>query len=135
MVVGATDMPYLQDMPYLARQCATWDAQWMDEQEARARLVAKRDELITQRAVLTRPQPDQGSISFGKRVGDGTAMAVDRLSAVTAHDSLGEGLKHVERAMEKLDEGTYGRCDDCSDPIGEGRLDARPASTRCLKHS
>lgn len=107
----------------------------MDEQAARARLEAKRDELVEQRAVLTRPQPDQGSISFGKRVGDGTAMAVDRLSAVTAHDSLGVGLKQVERALEKLDEGSYGVCDQCGDAIGEGRLDARPASTRCLKHS
>ncbi len=107
----------------------------MDEQVARARLEAKRDELVEQRAVLTRPQPDQGSISFGKRVGDGTAMAVDRLSAVTAHDSLGVGLKQVERALEKLDEGSYGVCDQCGDAIGEGRLDARPASTRCLKHS
>lgn len=107
----------------------------MDEQVARARLEAKRDELVEQRAVLTRPQPDQGSISFGKRVGDGTAMAVDRLSAVTAHDSLGVGLKQVERALEKLDEGSYGVCDQCGDAIGEGRLDARPASTRCLKDS
>jgi len=107
----------------------------MDEQAARARLEAKRDELVEQRAVLTRPQPDQGSISFGKRVGDGTAMAVDRLSAVTAHDSLGEGLKQVERALEKLDEGSYGVCDQCGDAIGDARLEARPASTRCLKHS
>ncbi len=107
----------------------------MDEQVARARLEAKRDELIEQRAVLTRPHPDQGSISFGKRVGDGTAMAVDRLSAVTAHDSLGQGLNQVERAIAKLDAGTYGVCDVCGEPISEGRLDARPASVRCLKHS
>ena len=78
----------------------------MNEREVRAQLEAKRDELVEQRAVLTRPQQDQGSISFGKRVGDGTAMAVDRMSAVTAHDSLGVGLKQVQRALDKLDEGT-----------------------------
>ncbi|MGB3762268.1 MAG: TraR/DksA C4-type zinc finger protein [Ornithinimicrobium sp.] len=106
----------------------------MDEHEVRAQLEAKRDELVEQRAVLTRPQQDQGSISFGKRVGDGTAMAVDRMSAVTAHDSLGVGLKQVQRALDKLDEGTYGFCDECEAPIGDGRLEARPSSTRCVKH-
>ncbi len=106
----------------------------MDEQEVRAQLEAKRDELVEQRAVLTRPQQDQGSISFGKRVGDGTAMAVDRMSAVTAHDSLGVGLKQVQRALDKLDEGTYGFCDACQQPIGAGRLEARPSSARCVKH-
>lgn len=107
----------------------------MDEQAVRAQLVAKRDELIEQRAVLTRPQPDQGSIGFGKRVGDGTAMAVDRLSAVTTHDSLGAGLKNVERALLKLEEGSYGVCDDCGERISQGRLEARPWSARCLQHS
>lgn len=101
----------------------------------RAQLEAKRDELVEQRAVLTRPQADQGTISFGKRVGDGTAMAVDRLSAVTAHDSLGQGLNNVERAIAKLDEGSYGVCDQCGEAIAAGRLEARPASIRCLNHS
>lgn len=101
----------------------------------RTQLLAKRDDLLAQRAVLTRPQPDQGSISFGKRVGDGTAMAVDRLSAVTAHDSLGKSLDQVQRALDKLDEGTYGVCDECGMAIGEARLAARPSSARCVKHS
>ena len=107
----------------------------MNERAVRAQLEAKRDELVEQRAVLTRPQADQGTISFGKRVGDGTAMAVDRLSAVTAHDSLGQGLRNVERAIAKLDEGSYGVCDECGEDIAAGRLDVRPASTRCLEHS
>lgn len=80
----------------------------MNEQEVRAVLEAKRAELVEQRSVLTRPQPDRGSISFGKRVGDETAMAVDRLSAVTAHDSLGLSLKQVQRALDKLAQGSYG---------------------------
>jgi DnaK suppressor protein len=84
---------------------------------------------------LTRPQQDQGSISFGKRVGDGTAMAVDRLSAVSAHDNLAGLLDQVRRALVKLDEGSYGRCDECGGDIGDARLEARPWSVRCLRHS
>jgi len=107
----------------------------MTVQQTRQTLRAKEEDLLSQMAQLTRPQQDQGSISFGKRVGDGTAMAVDRLSAVSAHDSLAGTLAEVRHALERLDEGTYGRCEVCDEPIAAGRLEARPWSTRCLEHS
>ena len=109
----------------------------MDERvqaEVRAELQAKEAELVRQREVLTRPYAEQGTISFGKRVGDGTAMAVDRLSAVTAHDTLGAALTEVGRALVKLEEGTYGSCDTCGEDIAAGRLEVRPWSTRCVRH-
>lgn len=98
-------------------------------------LQSKEAQLVGSREVLTRPQQDQGSISFGKRVGDGTAMAVDRLSTVSAHDTLGAVLGDVRRAIVKLDEDSYGRCDTCGEPIPEARLEARPWANRCLRHS
>lgn len=107
----------------------------MDTAQIRADLEAKAAELRRQREVLTTPQQDQGSISFGKRVGDGTAMAVDRLNAVTAHDSLGAILKEVEHALARLDAGDYGICEVCGSAIADGRLEARPWSTRCIEHS
>lgn len=102
--------------------------------DIRELLLAKEADLLEQRAILTRPQQDQGSIGFGKRIGDGTAMAVDRLSSVTAHDTLGDLLTEVRRALVKLDEGSYGRCDGCDQQIPEGRLEARPWATRCVRH-
>ncbi|USQ80939.1 TraR/DksA family transcriptional regulator [Ornithinimicrobium faecis] len=107
----------------------------MDEQEMRAELEAKEADLHEQMARLTRPEQDQGAISFGKRVGDGTAMAVDRLTAVGAHDNLKDILDQVQRAVAKLDEGSYGRCDECGTQIPAGRLEVRPWSTHCLEHS
>ena len=103
--------------------------------DVRELLTLREAELVGEMETLTRPQQDQGSISFGKRVGDGTAMAVDRLSAVSAHDNLAGLLDQVRRAIAKLDEGSYGRCDECDGDIGEARLEARPWSVRCLRHS
>ncbi|CAB1128674.1 Transcriptional regulator, TraR/DksA family [Candidatus Hydrogenisulfobacillus filiaventi] len=40
-------------------------------------------------------------------------------------------LQEVERALEKLHEGTYGRCDRCGGPIEPERLQARPESVLC----
>lgn len=104
--------------------------------QAADRLLARRErEIEEQLAALTRPVQDQGSISFGKRVGDGTAMAVDRLTAVRAHEQLTDLLSEIGRARAKVAEGSYGRCDVCGDEIPAGRLEARPAATRCLRHS
>ncbi|KUG56818.1 hypothetical protein AVL62_11825 [Serinicoccus chungangensis] len=105
----------------------------MDEQ-ARTRLEAKRAEVVAQMEQLSAPVQDQGSISFGKRVGDGTAMAVDRLTAVSAHDTLQDLLTGIDGALAALEDGSYGRCRVCGESIPEGRLEARPWATTCVRH-
>ncbi|MCW2994420.1 MAG: hypothetical protein JWQ18_1915 [Conexibacter sp.] len=77
--------------------------------------------------------PERGSgISFGKRVGDGTTEAVRRLTEVGVGGSLELSQARVLRALEKLDEGTYGVCDSCGQPIAEARLDFAPESVLCV---
>lgn len=99
----------------------------------RATLLAKRAELLGELAGIEAPPGERGSISFGKRVGEGTAMAVDRLSQVAVHDKLQVMMADVDRALAKLDEGSYGTCDACGGPVGEGRLEALPWATLCVK--
>ncbi len=41
-------------------------------------------------------------------------------------------LYQIERALAKFDEGTYGECESCSDPIEMKRLKARPTATLCI---
>jgi DnaK suppressor protein len=95
-------------------------------------LAAKRAELEAELAALSAPTDDEGGISFGKRVGDGTSIAVERITQVAAHDGLGLMLEEVARAEEKLAEGSYGLCDRCGTPIAEERLVARPWATHCV---
>lgn len=42
-------------------------------------------------------------------------------------------IPQLRRAIRKMREGSYGRCDDCSNAIPEERLKAAPGATRCLK--
>lgn len=44
--------------------------------------------------------------------------------------------KHVDvaEALEKMDEGVYGLCEECSEPIAYARLKANPAARTCLEH-
>ena len=82
--------------------------------------------------VLTGAPVDTGGISFGKRVGDGTAMAVERLTNVAAHEQILIQLAEVDRALAKLDDGTYGVCDSCGGQIPPGRLEIHPWAVRCV---
>jgi DnaK suppressor protein len=44
-----------------------------------------------------------------------------------------EPLKtRIERALAKIDDGSYGTCDSCGKPIAEGRLKAAPESALCI---
>jgi DnaK suppressor protein len=78
--------------------------------------------------------PERGAgISFGKRVGDGTTEAVRRLTDVGVGSSLEASQARVLRALEKLDEGTYGTCDSCRRPIAPARLEFSPESVLCIE--
>ncbi|GHD53039.1 TraR/DksA family transcriptional regulator [Streptomyces mirabilis] len=44
-----------------------------------------------------------------------------------------EMLEQTERALERLDAGTYGLCENCGDPIGKARMQAFPRATLCVE--
>ena len=101
--------------------------------DVRAVLTAKLAEIDGQMATMEEKPVDQGSISFGKRIGEGTSMAVDRLTQVAVHDKLQVIRGDALRAFEKLDEDTYGTCDVCGEQIPEGRLEALPWAVLCVQ--
>ncbi len=92
-----------------------------------------RDAMVAELAELTAaPRDPMAAVSFGKRVGDGTAQAVERITQVDAAKKLDAKLRGVERALAKLDEGTYGVCDSCGEPIAPERLEAIPWAVLCM---
>jgi DnaK suppressor protein len=99
----------------------------------RTALERERDELRAQLKELTAaPRDPMGAVSFGKRVGEGTAQAVERIVQVDAAHALDAKLRDVERALAKLDEGSYGTCDVCERAIEAERLGAIPWAVRCI---
>jgi DnaK suppressor protein len=96
-------------------------------------LRSRRDELISELGDMTAVERDpHASVSFGKRIGEGTTEAVERLNRVGTARELGAMLEDVDRARRKLEEGTYGICDRCGRLIPEARLEARPWSALCV---
>ena len=107
----------------------------MDEVELTAveAVLRERAEALDVRITGMATPPERGSgISFGKRIGDGTTEAVRRLTDVGVGTSLETSQARVLRALEKLDEGTYGVCDACGRPIAPARLRFSPESVLCI---
>jgi DnaK suppressor protein len=107
----------------------------MELAEVRILLEARRRQLAEELAELTMPPEAGANLSFGKRIGEGTTEAVERISSTAAARSIASGLAEVDRALKKVDEGTYGVCDDCGEPISSERLEAMPFATLCIRCS
>ena len=105
----------------------------MDIDAIAALLVRRRVELTGDLERLTAPPPPGSTVAFGKRVGDGTSEAVERMSTTAAARSIARSLADVERALAKIEAGTYGLCDRCGATIPFPRLTARPATARCVE--
>jgi RNA polymerase-binding transcription factor DksA len=96
-------------------------------------LAAKAAEIEAEIAAITVPMDSPGTtVQFGKRAGDSTAAAAEQLSRVGTHEQMVAIAADVARAREKFAEGSYGRCDDCGEPVGEARLEALPWAVRCV---
>jgi len=68
---------------------------------------------------------------FGKREGEANGAAdLEKRVALESHKR--DTLAQVERTLQKLDDGTYGLCDNCGQPIDPARLEALPQANLCL---
>ena len=106
----------------------------MDTVTARKRLEEMRGELDKSIMVLQGEQPAErgGSDSPQDPADAGTNLSEnDRTQAVLAAAKV--QLRAVQDALQRIEHGTYGTCSDCGSPIPEGRLDARPEASRCVK--
>ena len=58
--------------------------------------------------------------------GDMSQSLFTREMDATVEQTIEKRLRNVERALQKIEEGTYGICDDTGEPIPRGRLEAMP---------
>lgn len=68
---------------------------------------------------------------FGKREEEATET-FEMEKRLALEKRLREQLAEIEHALRKFDEGTYGLCDVCRQPIGTARLEALPQANLCL---
>ena len=63
---------------------------------------------------------------------EGATIAFERQHTAALLSDARQRLAHVDAAIARLAEGSYGRCERCGQPIGAARLAARPATATCI---
>jgi DnaK suppressor protein len=107
-----------------------------------AEIAALLDQLATEAAAL-RADIERAESDIASRLGDAVGDAGDDQADVGAktfereHElalthNARELLAQNERAIARIESGTYGNCDSCGEPIGKARLQAFPRATLCV---
>ena len=94
----------------------------------REALAAERTRLL---AELGEPIESPGQMTYGSQAAAATHVFEQQRDLALRDRSRAE-LQRVETALRKLDEGTYGTCESCGNPIGADRLEAIPWTPTCI---
>ena len=102
----------------------------------RSRLESEHEHLVKELEQLkagVRPADERREGSpFGKREEEATET-LELEKRLVLERSIRDRLASVEHALQKFEEGTYGLCDACGQPIDPARLEALPQASLCLK--
>jgi DnaK suppressor protein len=69
---------------------------------------------------------------YDQHMAETAAVTLDREIDLTLEENARASIAQLDRALIKLDNGSYGSCDKCGAPIGEDRLKAAPFATLCI---
>lgn len=83
-------------------------------------------------AEITRLQQSSND-GAGDDQADAGSKTFEREQELSIANNRRDLLMQMERAMERLDAGTYGRCESCAQPIPKARLQAFPSATLCVR--
>lgn len=110
------DEPYMnpQQLEYFQKKLINW-----------------REELQKE-SVETLHHMQEESISEAD-INDRATTETDRSFELRTRDRERKLILKINEALERIDEGTYGYCEETGVPIGIARLDARPIATLCLE--
>lgn len=107
-----------------------------ETERIRAALAARRDELREEYdlhlAEIAELQRDRLNDSAGDDQADTGSKTFEREQEISLAHSILERITQVERALERLDEGSYGWCERCGNAIPVERLAAFPSATLCV---
>jgi len=97
----------------------------------RAKLIAWREEILKEaRETLQHLQDEsQNHPDFADRASSETDRAIE----LRARDRQRKLIAKIDAALQRIDDGTYGYCEETGEPISLKRLDARPIATLSIE--
>jgi DnaK suppressor protein len=73
------------------------------------------------------------SLGYGNHMADDATQAFDQAAGLALQRGLKETLRQVDEALARFENGTYGVCGRCGEPIDIARLEALPHVSRCFR--
>jgi DnaK suppressor protein len=107
--------------------------------ELRERLVEERHDLQNQSTELEEStfsgnQSEMtGEAGFDEEYADAGTATFERERDLSLVNNARDLMERIDKALAKMDEGTYGLCDRCGKPIEKLRLKALPYANLCIK--
>lgn len=108
--------------------------------ESQKKLLLEERETYVRHATAFRAEADQlaldrdpGDVQFDEESGQGDSMNVERERDLALSAQALAAVEEIDRALEKLDLGTYGVCEKCGENIPKERLKALPYAALCVK--
>lgn len=95
---------------------------------------ARRTQLTSERERVTEQLVELGfdRDSFDEGFADSGQVTAERGEVEALVGTLRETLNDIDAALAKFENGTYGLCESCGNPISEDRLEAMPAARLCI---
>jgi len=114
----------------------------MESDDARDRLAEERERLEQVRAGFeaerlheeTEDESTSELSHLAQHSADVASETFEREKDFSILEQVEAELADVERALRRLDEGTYGLCEACGQSISDDRLEAIPAARFCIAH-
>ena len=110
-----------------------------ETEELQARLQQERSELAVQLATLedtsfAATQSDlSGDVGLDDESADAGTATFEREKDLSIEQNVRDLLQKIDRALKRIDEGTYGICERCGKPIEKARIKALPYVDLCIK--
>ena len=75
---------------------------------------------------------EPGDIQFDEESGEGDTLNVERERDLALSAQARAAVDEIDRALGKIESGTYGVCERCGNPIPKARLKALPYAALCV---
>ena len=107
----------------------------VDLDTRRGELLALRERVLGAAHDIVEGDVDDGELSSAagdQHIADHASEMVDREVDVSLEENAEQIVYEIDRAVARIDAGSYGRCERCGQEIPEERLDAVPYATLCV---
>ena len=107
--------------------------------ELRSRLESEREELnaqlttIEDQAFAATQSDISGDVGVDDESADAGTATFEREKELSIEQNVRDLIQKIDRALKRIDDGTYGICERCGKPIEKARIKALPYVDLCIK--